>query len=311
MAQASWPIVGENFSAASWRNLFGDEAGVLGDMDGSSYKITLSTNSDSASIGSTTQDSIGTVGGHGHIIPANTPESITVPPAVGGTITHAIALKYDPTLIADLPLGPVRLALITGTSANLPNYDGTPPGPEFLPLWAVTRQPGQALSQAVVTQMFTRIGKNLSAHFQTPLPPSPLGTRARWNGVDYIRELAAGIPSWRPTTGSTAPAPLALIATAAYNYPVGYKAATYWRESRTAHANGTLWLSAPLAGLAFRHLATLPEGFRPTGGMVSIPTTLDARYEIHADGRIFLVNGSLVEIPKDVPLPLNAVIPLG
>lgn len=200
MPQTSGPIVGENFSDQLWRDLFGDEPGVVGDLDGSAYKLTLPTNSDTVQVGSTTQRSMARVAGFAHIIPAGETSPITIPVAVGSPRTDIIGLAYDPTYTD----GPVKLAKITGTSTAIPSYDAAPPGGEFLPLWALTRTPGQALSQASVVDLRPRLAPVLTIPADTALPlSSPLGTTAWWRGALYRRVLGtAGLAAWqRDTTG--------------------------------------------------------------------------------------------------------------
>lgn len=201
MAQSSGPIaVGtvaeRQFSDVIWRNRFGDEPGVLGDMNGSSYALTLPAGSDVASVGSTTQASLATVAGFSHSIPAAAPETITIPPAVGSARNDIISLRYDPAYTG--APGPVRLFRIAGAGTALPTYDASPPGIEDLPLWSVTRSPGQSLSLAIVKRMFPRIALSLEVGINSPLPlSSPLGTIARQGTSTFRRALdASSNPVW-------------------------------------------------------------------------------------------------------------------
>lgn len=197
MAQASWPIVGQNFSDVDWRDLFGTESGVIGDRDGSSYRITLPTDSDIAQVGSTTQASTAQVAGFGHRILAGQTEPITIPAASGSARTDIVALRYDPAFTG-LP-GPVRVVLIAGTSSGLPSYDDAPPGIEDLPLWSVTRNPGEALSQATIKRLYTRLTPTLGVAEGAPLPlSSPLDTLANQGAATYRRQLGSSqTPEWQ------------------------------------------------------------------------------------------------------------------
>jgi hypothetical protein len=147
-------------------------------------------------VGSDTQRSVAHVANFKHTIPEGEPEPITIPVAVGTTRTDIIALRYDPTFTGDP--GPVRLVVITGTSAGLPVYDDEPPGIEDLPLWAITREPGQALSMAVKQQLYTRLAPTLDLPPSANLPlSSPLGTVARQGSTTYRRVLGASlVPAW-------------------------------------------------------------------------------------------------------------------
>lgn len=201
MAQSSGPIsqgtiAERQMTDVLWRDRFGDESGVLGDLNGTAYAIVLPSDSDVAQIGSATQVSTATVAGFAHRIPADSPEPITIPAASGSARTDIVALRYDPAFTG-LP-GPVRLVRIAGTSAGLPVYDDAQPGVEDLPLWAVTRQPGQALSQATVQRLYSRIAPVITVPVGAPLPvSSPIGTLAKQSSSSYRRDLdSSGVPVW-------------------------------------------------------------------------------------------------------------------
>lgn len=198
MAQSSAPIVDVNLSDQDWRDLFGEEAGVIGDVNGTSYALTTATDSDVIQVGSPSQRSLARVAGFKHVIPPGEPESITVPAASGSARTDIIALRYDPSY-SGLP-GPVRVVLLSGSASGPATVDDSAPGIEELPLWAVTREPGQALSQAVKQQLFTRIAPSLDLPVGTALPASsPLGTTVYQGGTTYRRVLdGTSAPVWQP-----------------------------------------------------------------------------------------------------------------
>lgn len=204
MVQSSGPIAQgtaseRQFTDVLWRDLFGDEAGVVGDLDGTSYALALPSSSDIVSVGSASQVSTAKVAGFVHRIPAASPEDIFIPPASGSARTDIIALRYDPGFTG-LP-GPVRLTRIAGTTSALPAYDAAPPGVEDLPLWGVTRQPSQTLSQATVTRLFPRLAPSLHLPAGAPLPlSSPLGTEVRLGTATYRRVMGtSGSPTWVPS----------------------------------------------------------------------------------------------------------------
>jgi hypothetical protein len=196
MAQSSAPIVNENLSDIDWRDLFGDEPGVVGDMDGTAYKLTLPTNSDIVSVGSASQASLARVAGFVHRIDAGDTEGITIPAASGASRTDIVALRYSAAHTGEP--GPVRLVRINGTSTAIPTYDASPPGVEDLPLWAITRAPGQALSQATVVRLFPRLAPSLGVAPTAPLPlNAPLDTIVRRHRAIYRRELGSTqVPVW-------------------------------------------------------------------------------------------------------------------
>lgn len=195
MPQYSVPLVGENLSDQDWRDLGLGEAGVVADYDGSAYELTT-VEPDIINVGSDTQRSVAHVGNFAHVIPMGEIEPVTVPAAVSAARTDIIALRYDPTFTGDP--GPVRLVVITGTTAGLPTYDDESPGLEDLPLWAITREVGQSLAAAVKRRLYTRLAPSLDLPDGANLPlSSPLGTVARQGATTYRRVIGSSqVPAW-------------------------------------------------------------------------------------------------------------------
>lgn len=254
MAQSSGPISqGTNaerqMTDVLWRNLFGDEAGVIGDTDGTAYNITLPTGSDVATIGSATITSLAKVAGFSHAIPAASPEGITIPAASGATRTDIIALRHDPAYTG--ALGPVRLVRIAGTTVATPTYDDAPPGIEDLPLWTVTRAVGQALSQATVKRIFPRLAPTLTIEAGASLPTnSPLGTVLLQNGIQFWRVLDSNsVPVWlrqRQATGYLAwVAPSGYLGTANQVFSLGATGSVTLTSTRTVKVTLSTSLYAP------------------------------------------------------------------
>lgn len=322
MAQSSGPIsqgtdAERQFTDVMWRDLFGDEPGVVGDISGAAYQLTLPTNSDVAQIGSATQDSVARLAGFAHRIPAGQPESITIPAASGTAQTSIVALRYDPAYTG--APGPVRLIRIAGTSASLPAYDSSPPGVEDLPLWAVTRQPNQALSQATVLRIFPRLAPVLDVPVGAALPlSSPLGTRLHQGANQYVRQLGgAGAPTWVNVTPATAPAnpdttPAALTLTTAFqHWGFGYRNLCYWRTGSSVHVVGSVRLLTAMPASTTRVIATLPAGFRPAGQVDSSGITTYARTEVLTNGQIRFNNNTFgVTLAAGTLVAVNMVVPL-
>jgi hypothetical protein len=266
MTQVSAPVVGEQFTDTSWRDLFGDEPGVVGDLDGSAYKITLAPDSDVAQIGSSTQNSTSRVAGFSHKIPIAASEGVTIPAASGSARTDLIVVRYNPDQ-AD-PSARVRLARIAGTSAGLPAYDASPPGMEDLPLWAVTRQPGQALSQATLLDLRVRIGPALLIPVGAPLPlSSPLGTRVRQGRIEYQRVLdQSSLAVWAPFAGSE-PTLTSLPINGGWLTVNGHTPRCYLTGYGTARAVGWFRNGGPFRvgdnPTVPQTPVTFPAGFRP------------------------------------------------
>jgi hypothetical protein len=206
VAQSSGPIsqgttAERQFTDVLWRDLLGDEPGVLGDMDGTAYALTLPGSGDVVAVGSASQASLARVAGFAHRIAAGSTEPITVPVASGSTRTDIIALRYDPAYTG-LP-GPVRLVRIAGTTSAVPTYDATPPGIEELPLFSITRAVGQALNLATVNRMFPRLAPVLDLGTTSALPTSsPLGTIVTQGRNRFQRQLVSGSPAWVQTPNS-------------------------------------------------------------------------------------------------------------
>lgn len=200
MAESSGPIsVGttaeRQFTDVQWRSLFGDEPGIVGDMDGSSYAITLGPTADTITVGSATQASEAKVAGFQHRIPSGAPVSMTIPAAVGSTRTDLIALRYDPSFTG--APGPVRLVRIAGSSSAIPAYDASPPGIEELPLFAITRAVGGLIAAATVTRVSPRIGPVIDLPVGVAQPTSsPLGSILRQGVSQYHRRLVSTTPTW-------------------------------------------------------------------------------------------------------------------
>lgn len=206
MAQSSGPLAtgstaDRQMTDALWRDLFGDQAGVIDDTNGTSYALTLPSGSDIVSVGSSSQTSLAKVAGFVHRIPAGSPEPITIPTAVGSTRTDIIALRYDPAYTGQP--GPVRLVRIPGTGAGLPTVDDAPPGVEELPLWSITRAVGQNLSAASTQRLYPRIAQSLELATGAALPTNvPIGTVLRQGAVTYRRVIGTGgTPVWQSSGG--------------------------------------------------------------------------------------------------------------
>lgn len=195
--ELSGPLPPEQFTQTLYSRHHGTEYGIRGDTDGSAFGITLPPASDEATFGSATVDSICKVGGYPLIIPKTTPHSLEIPPALtGGTTgrTDLVVARFAPATYTTAP-GPVRLHRIAGTPGSLTvpaHIAGTD-----LPMWAVRRRQGEALNQAIVTDLRSWTGIPTLVKSGAPLPlTAPLGARATRDGITYRRDFVGAAVDW-------------------------------------------------------------------------------------------------------------------
>lgn len=198
--QLSGPLTDQNFTDDQWQAIFGSNAGVIGDTDGTAYNITLPPATDTVEIGSATIDSRSVVGGYEHLIPAGTTQSLSIPASTNPTIgrTDLIVARFNAATFTTAP-GPVRLVRIAGTegSAALPSHDTTLPSPVDLVLYAITRKQGQGLNQAIVVDRRPRAGWNYLIPPGGSLPQTaPLGATATRDGIRYRRDFDGTTVDW-------------------------------------------------------------------------------------------------------------------
>lgn len=198
--QLSGPLTDLNFTDDQWQAIFGSNAGVIGDTDGTAYNITLPPATDTVEIGSATIDSRSVVGGYGHLIPAGTTQSLSIPASTNPTIgrTDLIVARFNAATFTTAP-GPVRLVRIAGTegSTALPAHNTTLPSPVDLVLYAITRKQGQGLNQAIVVDRRPRAGWNYLVPPGGSLPQTaPLGARATRDGIVFRRDFDGVTVDW-------------------------------------------------------------------------------------------------------------------
>jgi len=212
-AQQSGPLPGQKFTLGRWRQTFGHDPAIVGDVDGSAFGLTLPPSTDVAEVGSATVESVVIVGGHPLIIPAGQTQSIEIPASENSTVgrTDIIAAKWDPATFNTAP-GPVRLVRIEGTegSTDLPAYIP----PLVRPLWAVTRRAGKSLNEAARRDLRAWSGRNYLVKVDEPLPKdAPLGSTASRGGTLWRRDLVGSTVDWvitlRPPERVTGTAALA------------------------------------------------------------------------------------------------------
>lgn len=327
MAEESGPLVGDNFTDAQWRAIFGGEPGIVGDVDGSAYNLTLGAGTDDAQLGSVTQDSVAVVGGFMHRIAEDSTQAVTIPSStnvVGRTDIIAVRLDAGTYTSAPGPCRLVRIAGVEGSSAR-PSMDEAPPGVEDFPLWAVTRKgngtTAEGLNQAAKVDLRRRTGPNLTVPAGESLPVNvPIGTRARRGDAEFVREMVGSSAAWSEINP---------LRTGTIAYHISGGSAAYGRYSSSYPASIRYVLRdgvVTLSGMAKRIASTtsvanggdfpltepLPVEIRPsqiTNGVVG--TAAASLVSTHAsteliykssDGRLYVRHRRLLGDTSSVPI---------
>lgn len=203
MAQDSGPrafgsLLQRQFTPPQYLSINGDRTGVVQDFDGTAYAVTALPGTDTVQVGSSSQDSVSVVAGHGHRVPVGQPEVLTIPAATSGVTTHVVAVRYDPARTV-LP-GPCYLVVFpaaTGTGGFMPDPSAFGAGVVHLPLWTITRQPNQPIEQAVVRSVRSWLTTEVTLDATSEAPARvPIGGVLRQGKTIRQRVIASGVPAW-------------------------------------------------------------------------------------------------------------------
>lgn len=198
--QVSGPLADYNFEDDTYRSIFGSNVAIVGDANGSAFGLTLPPASDSVEVGSPTNASRAVVSGFLLEIPVAATQSLEIPAssnAVAGR-TDLIVARLNPTTFTTPP-GPVRLHRIAGTegSATRPSYGTSGTGPRDLPLYAITRKLGEALTEADVVDLRWWSGPHFLVDPEGALPlNAPLGSTATRDGITWRRDFDGTTVDW-------------------------------------------------------------------------------------------------------------------
>lgn len=197
----SGPVVDQDFDSNTWQAALADESGIVNDWDGSAFRLTRPGSGTVAEIGSTTLASAAKVGGYGIRIPEGTTQSIDIPVSTNAVVGRwdLIVARYSSSWLSSMPRGPVRIHRIAGVegSDEMPAWDNRPyDGVEDVPLHAIRRVQGVSLAASEWRDLRVRIGPNILVPSTGLLPTAALGSRATRAGVDWVRDLVAGTPTW-------------------------------------------------------------------------------------------------------------------
>lgn len=190
------PELLENFTDRGWRAAFAGRTGIVCDVDGSAFGLTLPAEGSTVEIGSPTVPSRLVVDGFGLEVPTATTQSLSVPASVGGGTAGRTDL-----IVGRLTTGPMNLRLhrIPGTegSTTLPSASFNPTGTRDLVLYRIRRREGEGLPQAIVTDLRPRIGLHHLVLPGAPLPANAtLGDRATRDGIAWRLDFDGATPDW-------------------------------------------------------------------------------------------------------------------
>lgn len=189
------PELDQNFTDRGWRAAFAGRTGIVCDTNGSAFGLTLPAEGSTAEIGSPSIPSRLVVDGFGLEVPAATTQSLAIPASSGGTTGRT------DLIVGRLTTGPVNLELfrIQGTEGSLalPAASYNPTGTRDLLLYAIRRQQGEGLNQAIVTDLRPRIGHHYLVPAGATLPANAaLGDTATRDGITWRRDMDGSSPDW-------------------------------------------------------------------------------------------------------------------
>lgn len=300
MTTTSYPVVGDNVDHAQWRSL---ESGVDGliDTDASTAdreRLGL----DLSDLGTTAHIKRGRVRVKGFVLQVTAAHDLTLAAAVGSPVVYSVGVMYDPALESNAA-GPLYL------NAQVKSSQVIPSGGAYRPLYEVTRNPSQVLSQAAVLDLRRYVGPSLVLADNFPLTgyDFPAGTQAWRAGELMVRRpnsagtamewVRTGTPTW---TAIALPSSVAAAGTAPAVSKVNGLSVMRgaWRKadnSDFAVGGGT--------GGAYS-LGTLPVGYRPG---VAVSFTVDHGFDATATSARVVIQPSGV-ITGQVGPAYNATI---
>jgi hypothetical protein len=151
----SYPADGTGgLTITDWADYFNSDDGAIENYTNDALALTR------VDSGSSCQIAPGNVSISGYRLKIDSTESLTCPTPASGTATYYIVAYYDPNLnvansdgTAPRPLGPCRLALYSATEIS-----SALAGKAWVLLYAITRNAGQTLTAAVVTNHIKWLG---------------------------------------------------------------------------------------------------------------------------------------------------------
>jgi len=280
VSQTSYPVVNADHTGAQWRTVQDIGDGIVNDLDGSAYALTV-TGSDTCTIG------LGTyrVDGTAHEIHTGA-ETVTLA-AVATPTTYLIGIKVD----FSVETTPAQLSLVSGVKATL--LSGLTGSQRIVPLYEIDRSASTVLSAS--PRRDYRVWAAEQAYAATLAAASadaPIGAILRTPEGVRLRHLVSGVPAW---------ATLDLKPSAAITPAVGWAAYAGNGPQARVTADGLLVLSGlvsrtgttvTMTGGTTHHIGTLPAGMRTAGSLRRYPIMQTsagaANLIVDVDGRLLL-----------------------
>jgi hypothetical protein len=282
VSQTSYPVVNVRHSGAQWRTVQDVGDGIVNDLDGSAYALTV-TGTDTCTIG------VGTYRVDGVVFEiASASETVTLA-AVSTPTTYLIGIKVD--FAAET--SPTQLTLVAGVKATvLASLTGTE---RVVPLYEIDRSASTVLSAS--PRRDYRVWASEQAYAATLLAASadaPVGSVLRTPEGVRVRRIVSGVPVW----ASTDLIPLTAITYASgwESYPDSPAKAALTQDGRIVLSGlarrPTTAATLTLTGYTLSTIGYLPTGIRPTAiryvavgtgvGMFGLLVNTDGRLQLRS-----------------------------
>lgn len=182
MTEASFPIVGKDYTNSQFSAVGSAVASGILDQGGNPYALTVSDTDNTLTLGVSSIDSRAraVVAGFGHLLDA--PVTLSVPAVTSSTVYH-VGLRYDPTRASNAA-GPVFATVISGT-VQMPN-DGS----VFVEFYRITRAPSTVLSASSFLTVRPSVAPAMTVDTKAALLAMDR-TKILLNTTVYVRDIAA------------------------------------------------------------------------------------------------------------------------
>ena len=176
MDEMSFPIAEKALNSLQWQAVSVATGSGIADRGGRPFWLRdLSNTTDSATLTTSVTTKTAEASIMGFFFQMKKDVQVPLPP-VSTTTTYHVGLEFDPTRLKD-ETGPIRRVVHKNT---IP-YTG---GKIYLPLWEVTRNPNQLLSDATVVQKRPKLSPQIHVDYPESMPDP---RTQLWGTTCYIR----------------------------------------------------------------------------------------------------------------------------